>query len=217
VDETNFNLIANFVERRRHAKQPVTLIGLAGSSLSLECGQQLLKLLDTLVNVDVEDEPLIFELSKVLDCPYHLSCFAAPAHFLRGSPYSGDDAVRFFFTGLFQRRSNDVDSATGPTCQGANPVAEHLNMRVLITVQGCSCRLFCFKIKTDSHRSVPHTALQVAVLRTSSTRSRSSQSLVVFCSEIGIFPHREGYRGNQKQASHRRRQTGCLAICQSLE
>ena len=202
MDETNFNLIANFVERRRRAKQPVTLIGLAGSSLSLECGQQLLKLLDTLVNVDVGDEPLIFELSKVLDCPYHLSCFAAPAHFLRVSPYSGDDAVRFFFTGLFQRRSNDVDSATGPTCQGANPVAEHLNMRVLITVQGCSCRLLCFKIRTDPHRSVPHRALQVAVLRKSSTRSSSSPSLVVCCAEIGIVSHREGYRGNQKQDSH---------------
>jgi len=77
VDETNFNLIANFVEKRRRAKQPVALIGLAGSHLTLECGQQLLKLLDTLVNIDaVGDEPLTFELSKVLDCPYCLLCLA---------------------------------------------------------------------------------------------------------------------------------------------
>ena len=78
VDETNFNLIANFVEKRRRAKQPVALIGLAGSHLTLECGQQLLKLLDTLVNIDaVGDEPLTFELSKVLDCSYCFSCLAA--------------------------------------------------------------------------------------------------------------------------------------------
>ena len=66
MNETNFNLIANFVGKRGRANQPVSLIGLAGSHLTLECGQQLLKLLDTLVNIDaVGDEPLTFELSKV--------------------------------------------------------------------------------------------------------------------------------------------------------
>jgi hypothetical protein len=103
VNEINFNLITDFVERRRRSKRPVTLIGLAGSHLTLECGQQLLKLLNTLVDIDsVGDEPLVFELSKVLDCTYCFSCFAAPVCVVNGSPNSSENAVSSFFSGLFQ-------------------------------------------------------------------------------------------------------------------
>jgi hypothetical protein len=73
VNDTNFSLIADFVESRRRAKQAVTLIGLAGSQLSRGCGQLLLELLDVLAKIDaVGDDPLTLELSKVLHCPHIL-------------------------------------------------------------------------------------------------------------------------------------------------
>jgi hypothetical protein len=66
VNDSNFELIMRFVEKRRIEKQPIYRIGLAGSSLSPDCGRRLCDLLSVLRCIDTDHEaPLIIELSQV--------------------------------------------------------------------------------------------------------------------------------------------------------